>query len=46
MHFGQFKDAVDPTVYPDVEQYWDDLIAVFQPGNHGAIRRRVPLSAA
>jgi 5-methyltetrahydropteroyltriglutamate--homocysteine methyltransferase len=29
MHFGQFKDAVDATVYPDVEKYWDDLIAVF-----------------
>jgi 5-methyltetrahydropteroyltriglutamate--homocysteine methyltransferase len=30
MHFGQFKDAVDPAVYPDVEKYWDDLIAVFR----------------
>jgi 5-methyltetrahydropteroyltriglutamate--homocysteine methyltransferase len=30
MHFGQFKDAVDPKVYPDVEKYWDDLIAVFK----------------
>jgi 5-methyltetrahydropteroyltriglutamate--homocysteine methyltransferase len=30
MHFGQFKDAVDPKVYPDVEAYWDDMIAVFQ----------------
>jgi 5-methyltetrahydropteroyltriglutamate--homocysteine methyltransferase len=30
MHFGQFKDAVDRKVYPDVEKYWDDLIAVFQ----------------
>ena len=30
MHFGQFKDAVDRTVYPDLEQYWDDLIAVFR----------------
>ena len=30
MHFGQFKDAVDATVYPDVEKYWDDLIAVFK----------------
>jgi 5-methyltetrahydropteroyltriglutamate--homocysteine methyltransferase len=30
MHFGHFKDAVDPTVYPDVEAYWDDLVAVFQ----------------
>jgi 5-methyltetrahydropteroyltriglutamate--homocysteine methyltransferase len=29
MHFGQFKDAVDPSVYPDVEMYWNDLIAVF-----------------
>ena len=29
MHFGQFKDAVDRNVYPDVEQYWDDMITVF-----------------
>ena len=30
MHFGQFKAAVDHTVYPDDEKYWDDMIAVFQ----------------
>jgi 5-methyltetrahydropteroyltriglutamate--homocysteine methyltransferase len=30
MHFGQFKDAVDTSVYPDIEKYWDDLIAVFK----------------
>ena len=30
MHFGQFKDAVDRKVYPDVKAYWNDLIAVFQ----------------
>ncbi len=30
MHFGQFKDAVDHTVYPNVEAYWDDMVAVFQ----------------
>ena len=30
MHFGQFKEAVDAAVYPDVEKYWDDLIAVFR----------------
>jgi 5-methyltetrahydropteroyltriglutamate--homocysteine methyltransferase len=30
MHFGQFKDAVDRAVYPDVAQYWDDMIAVFR----------------
>jgi 5-methyltetrahydropteroyltriglutamate--homocysteine methyltransferase len=30
MHFGQFKDAVDPAVYPDVEDYWDDMVAVFR----------------
>jgi 5-methyltetrahydropteroyltriglutamate--homocysteine methyltransferase len=30
MHFGQFKDAVDRGVYPDLEQYWSDLIAVFR----------------
>jgi len=30
MHFGQFKDAVDPKIYPDVSSYWNDLIAVYQ----------------
>jgi 5-methyltetrahydropteroyltriglutamate--homocysteine methyltransferase len=30
MNFGQFKQAVDPAVYPDVEKYWDDLVAVFE----------------
>ena len=30
MHFGQFKDAVDRNVYPDVEMYWNDMVAVFQ----------------
>ena len=30
MHFGQFKDAVDRKVYPDVEAYWADMVAVFQ----------------
>jgi len=30
MHFGQFKDAVDRKVYPDVAVYWDDMVAVFQ----------------
>ena len=30
MHFGHFKDAVDPTVYPNVGAYWDDLVAIFQ----------------
>jgi 5-methyltetrahydropteroyltriglutamate--homocysteine methyltransferase len=30
MHFGQFKNAVDHTVYPNVEDYWGDMIAVFQ----------------
>jgi 5-methyltetrahydropteroyltriglutamate--homocysteine methyltransferase len=30
MHFGHFKDAVDPKIYPDVGAYWDDLVAVFQ----------------
>jgi 5-methyltetrahydropteroyltriglutamate--homocysteine methyltransferase len=30
MHFGQFKKAVDANVYPDVEAYWNDMIAVFQ----------------
>jgi 5-methyltetrahydropteroyltriglutamate--homocysteine methyltransferase len=30
MHFGHFKEAVDPKVYPNIEKYWTDLIAVFQ----------------
>ncbi len=30
MHFGHFKDAVDPKVYPNVDAYWDDMVAVFQ----------------
>lgn len=30
MHFGQFKQAVDRTVYPSDDAYWDDMIAVFQ----------------
>jgi 5-methyltetrahydropteroyltriglutamate--homocysteine methyltransferase len=30
MHFGHFKDAVDPGVYPRFEAYWDDMVAVFQ----------------
>jgi 5-methyltetrahydropteroyltriglutamate--homocysteine methyltransferase len=30
MHFGQFKDAVDKTVYPSVERYWEDLITIFR----------------
>ncbi len=30
MHFGQFKAAVDSAAYPDIEKYWDDLIAVFR----------------
>jgi 5-methyltetrahydropteroyltriglutamate--homocysteine methyltransferase len=30
MHFGQFKDAVDPKIYPDADAYWNDMIAVFQ----------------
>jgi 5-methyltetrahydropteroyltriglutamate--homocysteine methyltransferase len=30
MHFGQFKDAIDPNAYADATQYWDDMVAVFQ----------------
>jgi 5-methyltetrahydropteroyltriglutamate--homocysteine methyltransferase len=30
MHFGQFKDAVDQTVYPNIERYWEDLITIFR----------------
>jgi 5-methyltetrahydropteroyltriglutamate--homocysteine methyltransferase len=30
MHFGQFKDAVDRKVYPGDDNYWNDMVAVFQ----------------
>jgi 5-methyltetrahydropteroyltriglutamate--homocysteine methyltransferase len=30
VHFGQFKGAVDRAIYPDLERYWDDLIAVYR----------------
>ena len=30
MHFGQFKIAINSKVYPNVEMYWNDLIAVYQ----------------
>jgi methionine synthase II (cobalamin-independent) len=30
MHFGHFKNAVDAKVYPDIDKYWDDLIAIFR----------------
>ena len=30
MHFGQFKEAIDRKVYPSDDEYWDDMIAVFQ----------------
>jgi 5-methyltetrahydropteroyltriglutamate--homocysteine methyltransferase len=30
MHFGHFKEAVDPSIYPDIETYWNDLIAIFR----------------
>jgi methionine synthase II (cobalamin-independent) len=30
MHFWRGKDTVDPTVYPDVEEFFTDLAAVYQ----------------
>jgi methionine synthase II (cobalamin-independent) len=30
MHFGQFDAAVDRAVYPDIDKYWDDMIAVYR----------------
>ena len=30
MHFGQFEAAVDRAVYPDIDKYWDDTIAVYR----------------
>jgi len=29
-HFFRLNAAVDPKVYPDAEQYWEDLIEVYQ----------------
>ncbi len=29
-HFFRLNAAVDPKVYPDAEQYWEDLIAVYR----------------
>lgn len=29
-HFFRLNAAVDPNVYPDPEQYWEDLIAVYR----------------
>ena len=30
MHFGHFSEAADRAVYPDMEAWWDDLIAVYR----------------
>jgi len=29
-HFFRFDAPADPDVYPDIEAYWDDLVAVFR----------------
>ncbi len=29
-HFFRLNAAVDPKVYPDAEQYWEDLIEVYR----------------
>lgn len=29
-HFFRLNDAADPAVYPDVEQYWQDLIQIYR----------------
>lgn len=30
MHFGHFSEAADRSVYPDMDQYWADMVAVYQ----------------
>jgi len=30
IHFHRGPDCADPSVYPDMDQYWDDLIAVYR----------------
>jgi methionine synthase II (cobalamin-independent) len=30
MHFGQFDEAADRAVYPDMDDYWNDLIDVYR----------------
>jgi 5-methyltetrahydropteroyltriglutamate--homocysteine methyltransferase len=30
IHFHRGPDCADPAVYPDMERYWDDLIAVYR----------------
>jgi len=30
MHFGHFADAADRSVYPDMAEWWDDLIGVYR----------------
>jgi 5-methyltetrahydropteroyltriglutamate--homocysteine methyltransferase len=30
MHFGHFGQAADRTVYPDMDAYWDDMIAIYR----------------
>ena len=29
-HFFRFMQPADPTIYPDIDSYWDDLVAVFR----------------
>src|SRR6185312_3134899 len=29
-HFFRFHAPADPAVYPDIERYWDDLVAVYR----------------
>jgi len=30
MHFGHFGEAADRSIYPDMAEWWEDLIAVYQ----------------
>ena len=30
MHFGHFGEAMDRSIYPDVEQYWSDLVQIYR----------------
>ena len=30
MHFGHFNEAMDRSIYPHPEQYWDDLVLIYR----------------
>ena len=46
MHFGQFGEAMDRSIYPDPAQYWSDLVQIYREEIAGSCRARLPLAAA